>query len=246
MPGSSRPPAGTPRRACAPLRPRRQSRGRLARARRLDRSVEREQVGLAGDAGDGGDDRADLLGLGRQLADCSARPGPRIRGRRVTPRCLSGRDALFGGLADLVCGRGRAPGALGPGRRPASRPLHDTRAAARPRPGGELRWTFRSASRPPRCWRGPNRPCLAPSPRSGGDGDGAALDRAHEICDLADPQLERADRAGPVPPAATALAHREVAGLEAIGKRLHAAVVVLPDAISAASARVSAASETAM
>ena len=41
----------------------------LARAGGLDRGVQREQVGLLGDPGDRRDDRADLLGLGSQLAD---------------------------------------------------------------------------------------------------------------------------------------------------------------------------------
>src|SRR3954449_284701 len=41
----------------------------LAGARRLDRSVQRQQVRLLGDAGDRGDDAADALGLGAELTD---------------------------------------------------------------------------------------------------------------------------------------------------------------------------------
>ena len=63
----------TPRRACGPLGDDGEAAALLARARRLDGGVEREQVGLGGDGGDRLDDAADLLGLGAELADGGGR-----------------------------------------------------------------------------------------------------------------------------------------------------------------------------
>ena len=77
----------------------------LARARRLDRGVEREQVGLRGDPGDRLDDAADLVGLRVEPADDLA-------------------DGLRRGAHGLhrLAGLDGGPGAVGrPARRPRAR-----------------------------------------------------------------------------------------------------------------------------
>ena len=88
----------------------------LAGAGRLDGGVEGQEVGLLGDPGDGVDDRADLLGLGAELADGlggvaggRAQAAHRLRRRRHGGRALAGERAGLLGAAlrggDLV-GRG--------------------------------------------------------------------------------------------------------------------------------------------
>ena len=128
----------------------------LAGACRLDRGVQRQQVGLIGDRGDRVDDAADPLGALRQRADRRADALGRVgdlldRGGRLArprPTPSSATDArLVGGLG------GRPARCARCSRRPA-RPRRRRRASRRPcGPGARRRRrrrTWRRRSRPPR------------------------------------------------------------------------------------------------
>ena len=83
----------------------------LARAGGLDGRVERQQVRLLGDAGDRRDDPADLLGLGREIADRVADGLRRVaHGAHGLGGLAGGRDALASDLPRLL---GDAGGLLG-------------------------------------------------------------------------------------------------------------------------------------
>ena len=81
----------------------------LAGARRLDRGVQGEQIGLAGDVLDQRHHLADLLGAGRQAPRrrcwCGAlrrRPWPRFRAERVTCWAMLLIDAVSSSVADAT------------------------------------------------------------------------------------------------------------------------------------------------
>ena len=78
----------------------------LAGARRLDRGVQRQQVGLAGDAGDRLDDAADLARLPGEIGDRRRWRCPPSRARTASP-WLASSAAATPGVAQLARALGR-------------------------------------------------------------------------------------------------------------------------------------------